>query len=62
MLFNFKEELISPTSFILFIIPIFEGKDLVPRNGEVWIPNVAKQNSHNTLLCSLDGRTHFHVG
>jgi hypothetical protein len=53
-MFNFKEELTFPTSFISFIIPIFEGKDLVPHNGDIWIPN--------TLLCSLDGGAHLHVG
>jgi len=62
MLVNFNEELTFPTSFILFIILIFEGKDLVPRNGDIWIPNVARKNSHSTFFCSLDGGAHLHVG
>jgi hypothetical protein len=61
-MFNFKEELTSPTYFISFIIPIFEGKDLVPCNGDIWIPNVIRKKSHNTFFCSLDGGAHLHVG
>jgi hypothetical protein len=46
MLFNFKEEFTSLTSFILFMIPIFEGKDLFPHNGDILIPNATRSKIH----------------
>lgn len=46
MLFDFREKLISPISSIIFLVPIFEGRVSIPRNGGIWIFNVTKSESH----------------
>jgi hypothetical protein len=46
VLLNFKEELIFPISSIPFLVPIFEGRVSIPRNGGIWIFNVTKLESH----------------
>ncbi len=56
MLFNFKEKLTFLAVFIPFIVPIFKFKDLVLRNVDIWIPNVARLESHKVhSFCSWDG-------
>jgi hypothetical protein len=52
VLLNFKQELISPTSFIPFLVPIYEGRDSLSCNGDTWIPNGAIFESHIVNFCS----------
>jgi hypothetical protein len=53
VLLNFKEKPISPTSFIPFIVPIYEGKDSLSCNGDIWIPNGAIFESHKSSFLFL---------
>jgi hypothetical protein len=46
VLFNFREKPISPTCFIPFLSPIYEGRNSLPHNGDIWIPNVTIIESH----------------
>jgi len=50
VLLNFREESISPISFIPFLVPIFEGRVSIPCNGGIWIFNVTKLESHKVRV------------
>jgi hypothetical protein len=50
VLFNFKEKPISPTCFIPFLTPIYEGRNSLPRNGDIWIPNATKVTKFVSLF------------
>jgi hypothetical protein len=45
-LFNFRKEHVSPTCFILFLTPIYEGRNSLSHNGDIWIPNATIIESH----------------
>jgi len=50
VLFNFRKEPISPTCFISFLTPIYEGINSLPHNGDIWIPNATIIESHKVCL------------
>jgi hypothetical protein len=51
MLLNFKEELISPISSIPFLIPIYESRDSLPCNKDIWMPNGTIFENHKVHFC-----------
>jgi hypothetical protein len=52
VLLNFREKPISPASSIPFLVPSYEGRNSLPCNEDIWIPNGTIFESHRVCFCS----------